>query len=96
MLQLTATITSTAGIDISFRFAIWGGSGANGMTFFLRRGSESDRGMGPTGGSLGYAADQYSPAKKGAQKPELLSLPGCPLVSGGFAQIIITREWLSR
>jgi len=44
----------TDGIDIRFKFQQWGGSGADGISFFLKDGSNTDTSPGAAGGSLGY------------------------------------------
>jgi outer membrane protein OmpA-like peptidoglycan-associated protein len=48
---------STAGALVEFEYADWGGSGADGLTFFLFNGatSEAEFHPGQPGGSLGYA-----------------------------------------
>jgi outer membrane protein OmpA-like peptidoglycan-associated protein len=48
---------SNNGIDVSFDYASYGGTGADGLTFFLYDGStpESSFATGQAGGSLGYA-----------------------------------------
>ena len=70
-LRLTSAATSQAGyivndtpfpsangIDVTFDYASYGGSGADGLTFFLYDGSTpySSFAPGPSGGSLGYAS----------------------------------------
>ena len=49
---------SNNGIDVSFDYASYGGTGADGLTFFLYDGSTSESSFhtGPAGGSLGYAS----------------------------------------
>lgn len=49
---------STAGVLVEFEYADWGGTGADGLTFFLFNGatSESEFHAGQPGGSLGYAS----------------------------------------
>lgn len=49
---------SANGIDVTFQYASYGGSGADGLTFFLYDGSTpaSSFAPGPAGGSLGYAS----------------------------------------
>ncbi len=49
---------SANGIDVTFDYASYGGSGADGLTFFLYDGSTpySSFHTGPLGGSLGYAS----------------------------------------
>jgi prepilin-type N-terminal cleavage/methylation domain-containing protein len=46
---------STNGLTIFFDFIIWGGSGADGLSFFLFDGSTETFSAGGYGGSLGYA-----------------------------------------
>ena len=43
-----------AGLDVRFKFAMFGGNGADGLTFFLMDGEESNPTIGALGGSLGY------------------------------------------
>ncbi len=48
-------IASGNGFRIEFDFAIWGGTGADGISFFLMDGSIASPQPGGFGGSLGYA-----------------------------------------
>lgn len=48
---------ASAGLEITFRFAMWGGNGADGLAMFLRKGSESSTAVGGIGGSLGYSTN---------------------------------------
>ena len=50
----TAFSVSGATVYASFQYASWGGSGADGIAFFLLDGSETFS-VGAIGGSLGYA-----------------------------------------
>jgi hypothetical protein len=61
---------STDGALVEFEYADWGGTGADGLTFFLYNGSvsESEFHAGYSGGSLGYAS-----CKIGATEHEGLS-----------------------
>ena len=52
--SLTAFTASNATVYASFDYASWGGSGADGIAFFLFDGSVSFD-LGADGGSLGYA-----------------------------------------
>jgi CshA-type fibril repeat protein len=45
------------GLDMAFHFSMWGGNGADGINFFLQRGTETSSRM-PPGGTLGYSADR--------------------------------------
>lgn len=65
------------GVDITFTTYTWGGSGADGMTFFL---SDADRPptLGASGGSIGYSCSQTNPIFSG--------------VDGGYMAIGID-EW---
>ncbi len=49
-------IDSTLGLSITFDFFSYGGSGADGISFFLIDGSASPSAPGAFGGALGYAA----------------------------------------
>jgi len=44
----------TDGIDIRFKMQQWGGTGADGISFFLKDGSNTDTSPGAGGGALGY------------------------------------------
>jgi LPXTG-motif cell wall-anchored protein len=48
-------ISNTAGIDVSFTQAQWGGSDADGIVFFIKKGSDSSTDPGASGGALGYS-----------------------------------------
>lgn len=48
-------ISVTEGIDVQFTQAQWGGSGADGIVFFVKDGTDSDTNPGSTGGALGYS-----------------------------------------
>ena len=48
---------ATAGLDISFHQAQWGGSGADGTSFFLVDGTTNLTQPGLPGGALGYSSD---------------------------------------
>ena len=50
-------IPTEFGLDIAFHFSMWGGSGADGINFFLQKGTETSSRM-PAGGTLGYSADR--------------------------------------
>lgn len=58
---------TSQGLDVSFRQSQWGGSGADGMAFFLQKGTETSTASGSLGGALGYSAEH------GANKPGLPS-----------------------
>lgn len=54
------------GLDVSFRLSQWGGSGADGMSFFLQKGTETSSAPGSLGGALGYSAEPgHNPPKSG-------------------------------
>jgi uncharacterized repeat protein (TIGR01451 family) len=48
-------IPTARGLVIEFDYATWGGSGADGLSFFLFDGATTTFGVGANGGSLGYA-----------------------------------------
>ncbi|HEY1507929.1 MAG TPA: Ig-like domain-containing protein [Solirubrobacteraceae bacterium] len=54
---------SNNGIEVSFDYASYGGTGADGLAFFLYDGSTSRSSFatGPAGGSLGYASCNSTP-----------------------------------
>jgi FG-GAP-like repeat len=55
-----APIATSGGLTIEFDLASYGGSGADGITFFLVDGSSAPALSGAPGGSLGYATSRYS------------------------------------
>ena len=58
---------TSRGLDVSFSLAQWGGTpGADGMTFFLQKGTETSSAPGSLGGALGYSAEPgHNPPKDG-------------------------------
>ena len=48
-------IPTGRGLVITFDYGAWGGTGADGLTFFLFDGTTSNFTVGASGGSLGYA-----------------------------------------
>jgi hypothetical protein len=50
-------ISVTRGIDVTFSQAQWGGTGADGIVFFVKKGSDTSTTPGAGGGALGYASD---------------------------------------
>ena len=48
---------TSQGLDVSFRQSQWGGNGADGIAFFLQKGSETSTAAGSLGGALGYSAE---------------------------------------
>ncbi|WP_293915373.1 hypothetical protein, partial [Deinococcus sp.] len=71
------TFSSAQGVVVEFDYATWGGSGADGISFFLFDGTATSR-IGAFGGSLGYA--QKSAAFSGTGS----AIPG---VSKGYVGI---------
>lgn len=51
----------SAGLDVRFKFAMFGGNGADGLTFFLIDGEEPNPTIGAFGGSLGYRFSGSTP-----------------------------------
>jgi Ca2+-binding RTX toxin-like protein len=51
----TSPVSSSQGLKINFDFYAYGGTGADGISFFLLDGSQAPTKSGGTGGSLGYA-----------------------------------------
>jgi hypothetical protein len=49
-------ISVTRGIDVTFHQAQWGGSGADGIVFFVKKGDDTSTTPGAAGGSMGYAS----------------------------------------
>jgi uncharacterized repeat protein (TIGR02543 family)/LPXTG-motif cell wall-anchored protein len=85
-LRLTSTATSrsggliynrpiptSSGLDVSFTFSMWGGTGADGMNFFLQKGTETSSVL-PQGGTLGYSADRHSAGQANGLKNGLLGI----------------------
>jgi hypothetical protein len=68
-------ISVTRGIDVTFSQAQWGGTGADGIVFFVKKGSDTSTTPGAGGGALGYAAD-------GAAVPAVNGLSGALLGIG--------------
>jgi hypothetical protein len=59
---------STNGVQAEFEYADWGGTGADGLTFFLFDGATSEKEFhaGQPGGALGYASCEGKPGLKSA------------------------------
>jgi len=51
---LNTGLPVTDGIDIRFKMQQWAGTGADGISFFLKDGSNTDTSPGAPGGGLGY------------------------------------------
>ena len=51
-------VSATRGIDVTFSQAQWGGTGADGIVFFVKDGSDNSTTPGASGGSLGYAPNE--------------------------------------
>ena len=58
-------ISVTRGIDISFSQAQWGGTGADGIVFFVKKGTDTSTTPGAAGGALGYSPNTSSPTTDG-------------------------------
>jgi type IV pilus assembly protein PilY1 len=58
------TFPSSSGIAVTFATITYGGSGADGMTFFLMDGSKAPT-PGASGGSLGYSCSNANPIYNG-------------------------------
>jgi len=54
------------GVQVTFEYAVFGGSGADGFSFYLIDGAESSPQTGFSGGALGYAG-QISPPQSGVK-----------------------------
>lgn len=50
-------ISVTRGIDVTFSQAQWGGTNADGIVFFVKKGSDTSITPGAGGGSMGYSPD---------------------------------------
>lgn len=56
---------TSQGLDVSFRQSQWGGAtGADGLSFFVQKGTETSTAAGSLGGALGYSAE-YAVNKTG-------------------------------
>lgn len=60
------TFPSGEGVQVTFTTYTYGGSGADGMTFFLADGAQ-DPSIGGTGGSLGYSCSNVNPGYNGVK-----------------------------
>ncbi len=54
-------ISVTRGIDVTFSQAQWGGTGADGIVFFVKKGTDSSTTPGAGGGAMGYSPDPGNP-----------------------------------
>lgn len=59
-------ISVTAGIDVRFSQAQYGGNGADGIVFFIKDGSDNDTNPGGTGGAMGYSPSEEDDGLSGA------------------------------
>ena len=66
--RLTQSFPSSDGVLAEFDFAIWGGTQADGLAFFLYDGAQNEGSfhLGQLGGSLGYSNCGGSPGLSGA------------------------------
>ncbi|MCF4121627.1 hypothetical protein L1785_11595 [Antribacter sp. KLBMP9083] len=62
--QMTDTFPSDLGIDVRFNYVIHGGTGADGLVFFLTDGAAA-MGAGATGAGLGYSQNTAPPGGDG-------------------------------
>lgn len=53
---LNRAISVSAGLDVKFFQSQWGGTGADGLVFFVKKASDTINTPGALGGSLGYAS----------------------------------------
>ncbi len=53
-------VSTSEGLSITFDFASYGGTGGDGLSFFLVDGTTTPSFSGAPGGSLGYATSRYS------------------------------------
>lgn len=67
-------ISVTRGIDVTFSQAQWGGDGADGIVFFVKKGSDTSTTPGAGGGSMGYSPADLVPAT--GSDPEIPATPG--------------------
>lgn len=61
----TTPVSSAQGLSISFDLYSYGGTGADGISFFLVNGAVSPKAAGAFGGSLGYAQSNGTPGLAG-------------------------------
>ena len=52
-------LTTASGLDITFQQAQYGGTGADGISFFLKNGANTNTSSGSLGGGLGYSLNNY-------------------------------------
>jgi hypothetical protein len=55
-----SALATSRGLSVTFDFASYGGTGADGLSFFLVDGTADPSLSGAPGGSLGYATSRYS------------------------------------
>jgi hypothetical protein len=67
-------ISATRGIDVTFSQAQWGGDGADGIVFFVKKGSDTGTTPGGDGGAMGYGPRELVPATGG--DPEVPAVDG--------------------
>lgn len=72
--EYRAPLDATAGLDIRFVQAQYGGTGSEGLVVYLRDGSSMSTDMGSTGGGLGYAPDFGASPVQGGMPDALVAV----------------------
>jgi hypothetical protein len=65
MLLYNTALPTSGGLDITFTIAQYGGGGADGISFFVKNGANTDISPGFSGGALGYTLAATSPISPG-------------------------------
>ncbi len=77
-MQYVTPLSTADGLDISFKIAIYDGSGADGIVFFLKDGANTNNAPGSAGAGLGYGYLRDNPSSRDGK-----GLPG-GLIGIGF------------
>jgi hypothetical protein len=65
MLLYNTALPTSGGLDITFTIAEYGGGGADGLSFFVKDGANTDTSPGFSGGALGYTLARTTPIYPG-------------------------------
>lgn len=75
-------ISVTRGIDVTFSQAQWGGDGADGIVFFVKKGDDTSTTPGAAGGSMGYSRAADNDGDSGNGLVPVVGLSGALLGIG--------------
>lgn len=75
-------ISVTRGIDVTFSQAQWGGDGADGIVFFVKKGDDTSTTPGAVGGSMGYSRAEDNDGDSGNGLVPVAGLSGALLGIG--------------